>query len=212
MKKEDVKHLRRSYEKESLDIAEADASPIRQFSKWFNAAMQLGEFEANAMLLSTATPDGKPSARMMLMKEFGEHGFVFFTNYESRKGREIANNPKACITFWWAPLEKQVRIEGVLQKMADSESEAYFKSRPQGSQAGAIASPQSTVIPSRLWLEERFAETEKQKDLQRPPHWGGFILEPEVMEFWQGRPNRLHDRLRYTRTEDNNWKIERLAP
>ena len=208
----DVKNLRVSYEKERFDISDADPSPIQQFSNWFEKATQLGEFEANAMLLSTVSADGKPSARMMLLKEFGQKGFVFFTNYESRKGKEIAHNPNACITFWWAPLEKQVRIEGILEKVSAEESDAYYYSRPQGSQAGAIASAQSTVIESREWLEKKFDEIMHREKLQRPANWGGFILKPKVMEFWQGRPNRLHDRLRYSLQENGNWIIERLSP
>lgn len=208
----DIRNLRKSYEKERFDKQDADASPVKQFAKWFAAATELKEFEANAMLVSTVSPENKPSSRMMLLKEFSERGFVFFTNYNSRKGKEIEQNPFACITFWWAPLEKQVRIEGRLEKVSAAESDAYYYSRPAGSQAGAIASPQSTVINSRQWLEDHFAEIAKQEKFIRPDHWGGYLLIPDAFEFWQGRPNRLHDRLRYSKNNNGEWIIERLSP
>ncbi len=208
----DLSNLRMSYEKERFDKRDADPSPIRQFSKWFDQALQLGELEANAVMLSTVSGAGRPSARMVLLKEFGDRGFVFYTNYNSRKGKEIAENPNACLTFYWAPLEKQVRIEGVIEKVTAAESDVYYYSRPHGSQAGAIASEQSEVIESREILEKNFAEIEQREHLQRPAHWGGYLLIPDTIEFWQGRPNRLHDRLRYTLTGDGSWKIDRLSP
>lgn len=208
----DLSNLRMSYEKERFDKRDADPSPIRQFSKWFDQALQLGELEANAVMLSTVSGAGRPSARMVLLKEFGDRGFVFYTNYNSRKGKEIAENPNACLTFYWAPLEKQVRIEGVIEKVTAAESDAYYYTRPHGSQAGAIASEQSEVIESREILEKNFAEIEQREHLQRPAHWGGYLLIPDTIEFWQGRPNRLHDRLRYTLTGDGSWKIDRLSP
>lgn len=208
----DLSNLRMSYEKERFDKRDADPSPIRQFSKWFDQALQLGELEANAVMLSTVSGAGRPSARMVLLKEFGDRGFVFYTNYNSRKGKEIAENPNACLTFYWAPLEKQVRIEGVIEKVTAAESDAYYYTRPHGSQAGAIASEQSEVIESREILEKNFAEIEQREHLQRPAYWGGYLLIPDTIEFWQGRPNRLHDRLRYTLTGDGSWKIDRLSP
>ncbi|MBK6731156.1 MAG: pyridoxamine 5'-phosphate oxidase [Bacteroidetes bacterium] len=208
----DISNLRLSYEKERFDKSDADPSPIQQFSKWFDMAMQLGELEANAMMLSTVSAEGKPSSRMVLLKEFGTRGFVFFTNYNSRKGKEIAENPNACITFYWSPLEKQVRIEGVIEKISEAESDAYYYSRPHGSQAGAIASEQSSVIENRELLENKFIEIEKQEKLKRPEDWGGYLLIPNAIEFWQGRANRLHDRLRYTLLENGEWKIDRLSP
>lgn len=208
----DLSNLRMSYEKERFDKRDADPSPIRQFSKWFDQALQLGELEANAVMLSTVSGAGRPSARMVLLKEFGDRGFVFYTNYNSRKGKEIAENPNACLTFYWAPLEKQVRIEGVIEKVTAAESDAYYYTRPHGSQAGAIASEQSEVIENREILEKKFAEIEQREHLQRPAQWGGYLLIPDTIEFWQGRPNRLHDRLRYTLTGDGSWKIDRLSP
>lgn len=208
----DLSNLRMSYEKERFDKRDADPSPIRQFSKWFDQALQLGELEANAVMLSTVSGAGRPSARMVLLKEFGDRGFVFYTNYNSRKGKEIAENPNACLTFYWAPLEKQVRIEGVIEKVTAAESDAYYYSRPHGSQAGAIASEQSEVIENREILEKKFAEIEQREHLQRPAYWGGYLLIPDTIEFWQGRPNRLHDRLRYTLKGGGSWKIDRLSP
>lgn len=186
--------------------------PLKQFEKWFDDAKEALIPEPNAMVLSTATPQGKPSSRVVLLKEFGPQGFVFFTNYKSRKGQELAQNPQACLNFWWGILERQVRIEGVVHRIPEAESDAYFNSRPAGSRAGAIASPQSGEISSREWLEQRFIEVQLQGDLKRPAHWGGFTLEPSVFEFWVGRSNRLHDRIQYVLHESGNWEIRRLAP
>lgn len=171
--------------------------------------------ELNAMTLATASADGVPSARTVLLKDFSDEGFVFFTNYESYKGRQLAENPRASLLFFWKELERQVRIVGVVQKVSEEESDNYFRSRPVLSQIGAIVSPQSTVIESRDWLEERYNQLQQQlapDAIQRPAHWGGYIVKPVRIEFWQGRPSRLHDRIEYSLQEDGTWKIERLAP
>ena len=203
--------MRREYTREAL--TEADADPVVQFRRWFEQAEQAGLLEPTAMTLATATPDGRPSARMVLLRGFDERGFCFYTNYESRKGAELAANPRAALVFWWGELERQVRIEGPVEPTTRQESEAYFHSRPPGSQLSAAASPQSRVI-DRATLEQRVAELATslpEGEVPLPDFWGGYRLAHEVVEFWQGRPNRLHDRLRYRRAGDG-WKIERLAP
>lgn len=166
------------------------------------------------MTLATADKDGRPSARIVLMKSFDEQGFVFYTNYDSRKGQELAENPRACLLFYWSPLWRQVRIEGAVEKVSEAESEEYFHSRPLGSKLGAWASDQSQPVESREQLEKQFEEFNSKfaDNVPRPPHWGGYRLRPDVIEFWQGRENRLHDRLRYTLQKDGSWLIERLAP
>lgn len=196
------------------DFSESNAypSPMQQFALWFEEALQNGIPEANAMVLSTVSEGGKPSSRVVLLKEFTETGFVFFTNYNSRKGHEIASNPYASLNFWWGPLERQIRINGKLEKISAEDSDTYFYSRPIGSQVGAMISPQSQVISSREWLEQQFIAQQLKGELQRPQHWGGYILVPEEFEFWQGRSNRLHDRLSYILAADNTWQIRRLAP
>jgi pyridoxamine 5'-phosphate oxidase len=172
--------------------------------------------EPNAMTLATATPDGRPSARIVLLKEVNENGFVFYTNYESRKGQELATNPYAALTFYWAELERQVRVEGAVQKTSTEQSEAYFRVRPKKSRLGALASNQSQILASRKILEARMSDLEARyansDNIPKPEHWGGYCLDPSVLEFWQGRRSRLHDRIRYTRQEGGTWKIERLAP
>lgn len=212
----DIKNLRQDYRLESLDIADVQANPFDQFKKWFQEALDAQLPEPNAMTLATATPDGKPTLRVVLLKSFDYEGFVFYTNYSSRKGKELAANPYAALNFLWLELERQVRIEGTVEKVSAADSEAYFQSRPKGSQIGAWASPQSTVIPDRKTLEENVQQLitvyEKEVSLPRPEHWGGFVIKPTLMEFWQGRSNRLHDRMQYTLQADGNWKIERLAP
>ncbi len=198
-------------------LSEADLAPdpFAQFQAWFDTALAAGLPEPNAMTLATATPDGRPSARMVLIKGVDSRGFVFYTNYESRKGRELEANPWAALVFYWPELERQIRIEGRVERVAAEESDAYFASRPLGSRLGAWASPQSQVIPGRDVLEARLRDLEARfasGDVPRPPHWGGYRVVPEAVEFWQGRPSRLHDRLRYTRQADGRWAIERLAP
>lgn len=195
-----------------LDEPDLDRDPLRQFAAWFEEAGAAGMRAPEATALATATPDGRPSVRMVLLKGFDERGFVFFTGYESRKGAELAANPRAALLFHWDPLGRQVRIEGPVERVAEAESDAYFASRPRGAQISASVSPQSRVVESRAVLEAAAAELEARGgELPRPPAWGGFRVAPETYEFWQHRANRLHDRLRYSRDGDG-WKIERLAP
>jgi pyridoxamine 5'-phosphate oxidase len=206
--------MRREYAREGLAEADVDADPVVQFGRWFEQAEQGGLLEPHAMTLATATPDGRPSARMVLLRGFDERGFCFYTNYQSRKGDELAANPRAALVFWWDKLERQVRIEGRVERTSRAESEAYFSSRPPGSQLSAAASPQSRVIDGRATLERRVTELatgQRDGQVPLPEFWGGYRLAHEVVEFWQGRPNRLHDRLRYRRA-GSGWKLERLAP
>jgi pyridoxamine 5'-phosphate oxidase len=206
--------MRREYARGALAEAEVDADPVVQFGRWFQQAEEAGLLEPTAMTLATATPDGRPSARMVLLRGFDQRGFVFYSNYDSRKGAELAANPLAALVFWWGELERQVRVEGRVERTSRPESEAYFRSRPPGSQLSAAASPQSQVIEGRAALERRVAQLlarHPDGQVPLPPFWGGYRVVPEVVEFWQGRPNRLHDRLRYRRAGDG-WRIERLAP
>jgi pyridoxamine 5'-phosphate oxidase len=192
-----------------------DPDPIKQFSNWFTAAIEAEIRDVNAMSLATAEPDARPSVRVVLLKGFDQDGFVFFTNYESEKGVQLEANPYAALAFYWIELDRQIRIAGKAEKTSRQESEAYFHSRPIGSQLGAWASRQSEVLDGRRVLDARMAEmTERYaaKPIPLPPHWGGFRVKPDTMEFWQGRPNRLHDRFRYRLGTDGNWLIERLAP
>ena len=201
-----------------LHKADLAPNPFQQFAVWFEAALALRErlVEPTAMTLATAGADGAPSARMVLLKGFDERGFVFYTNYDSAKARDLAENPRAALVFYWAPLERQVRLAGTVEPVTPEESQAYFDSRLRAARLGAWASRQSSVIPDRAALEAEFAETSARfaddEAIPLPPHWGGFRLAPESFEFWQGRPGRLHDRLRYTRQPDGAWLIERLAP
>ena len=194
----------------------AEPNPIRQFEKWFQELSSHGvsEQDSISMALATASNDGKSSARIVLMKSFDERGFVFYTNYHSRKGEDLAKNSQACLLFYWPQLWRQVRIEGRVEKVSEDESDQYFHSRPLGSKIGAWASDQSQPIDNRAGLEKRFEEFSWKfgDNVPRPPHWGGYRVKPEIIEFWQGRENRLHDRLRYTRQGDRRWLIERLAP
>jgi pyridoxamine 5'-phosphate oxidase len=206
--------LRKNYSLGSLDEADIDRDPIRQFEKWFAQAVDARLPEPNAMTLATVDARGYPAARIVLIKGVDERGFVFFTNYESRKGEELAVNPRASLLFHWVELERQVRIEGRIDKTDAAESDAYYASRPLASRIGAWASAQSQVIESRAVLEAREAEIRAQygEHPPRPPFWGGYRLQPDAIEFWQGRPSRLHDRLRFVRGTDDAWRIERLSP
>jgi len=210
-----ITSLRRDYSSQSLLETDVAAHPVDQFEIWWKQAMKSEMVEVNAMTLATASNDGMPAARIVLLKGFDRNGFVFYTNYQSYKGMQLEENPKACLVFFWKELERQVRITGLVKKLESSQSDDYFLSRPTASQVGAWASPQSQVIKSRNWLDEeylKFAEQFKQQKLSRPPHWGGYIVQPVIIEFWQGRPSRLHDRIQYTLNENGSWKIERLAP
>jgi pyridoxamine 5'-phosphate oxidase len=197
-----------------LSEADVDPDPVVQFGRWFDDAKAADLVEPSAMTLATATADGVPSARMVLLRGVDQRGFVFYTNYQSRKAAELAANPRAALVFWWGALQRQVRVEGPVQPTGQEESAAYFRTRPPGSRLSAWASPQSRVIPGREVLDERVAELAARHpdgDIPLPPFWGGYRLVPEVVELWQQRPDRLHDRLRYTRTP-GGWRIERLAP
>ena len=229
--------FRENYQRDALDRAALDANPLSQFETWFRDATgeqsqsrwrKIGialyklwsaicnhrPADINAMTLATADKNGKPSTRTVLLKSVDERGFIFFTNYDSRKGRELAENPNAALTFFWSELERQVCVAGTVTKLPAAESEAYFKSRPRGSQIGAWASNQSEPIPDRAVLEAKWRELEKKfpGEIPLPSNWGGFVLRPERIEFWQGRPSRLHDRFHYTRAADGAWKVERLSP
>jgi pyridoxamine 5'-phosphate oxidase len=210
-----IADLRQEYSRQGLNEAEVDPDPLALFGTWLAEAIRAQVYEPNAMTLATVSAEGRPAARMVLLKGFDAAGFVFYTNYTSRKGQELAQTPWAALVFWWGELERQVRIEGPVTPVAAAESDAYFASRPWGSRLGALASPQSQIIDSRQQLEQRLAELEAeyaQRDPPRPPHWGGYRLAPLAIEFWKGRPNRLHDRLRYQRQDDGSWRIDRLAP
>ncbi|PLZ06180.1 pyridoxamine 5'-phosphate oxidase [Fischerella thermalis] len=207
--------LRKDYTLQDLNETDVAPDPFIQFQKWFDEALTAQLLEPNAMTVATATTDGKPSARMVLLKDFDERGFVFFTNYNSHKGQELAENPQAALVFWWAELERQVRICGRVEKVSENDSDRYFQSRPFNSRLGAWASNQSEVIESRIILEQRLQELKakyKNQDIPRPPHWGGLRVIPTEIEFWQGRSSRLHDRILYIRLDDGDWKIQRLSP
>jgi pyridoxamine 5'-phosphate oxidase len=209
-----VADLRREYAKARLDEGTVSADPITEFARWFEEAVKAEVEEPNAMTLATASTDGIPSARIVLLKGFDQRGFVFFTDYRSQKGAELEQNPRAALVFYWPELERQVRITGVVSTIARAESEVYFRTRPRGSRISAWVSHQSQVIASRKQLEERIPELESRfpgDEVPLPPYWGGFRLAPAAMEFWQGRPSRLHDRIRYLR-DGGAWRIERLSP
>jgi pyridoxamine 5'-phosphate oxidase len=209
-----IADLRQDYRYQELLESDVDPDPFRQFQRWFDQAVAADLPEPNAMTLATVTTDGRPAARMVLLKGFSPEGFVLYTNYQSRKGQELAQTPFAALVFWWAELERQVRIEGAISKVPNAQTEAYFDSRPRGSQIGAWASEQSEVISDRVTLEKRLHDLEQQHEgrpIPRPPHWGGYCLTPNLIEFWQGRPNRLHDRLCY-RLANQQWQVERLSP
>ena len=209
-----IADLRRSYTLAGLRRADLNPDPIAQFSKWLQQAIDAQLLEPTAMTLATAGKAGRPSARIVLLKGVDERGLIFYTNYESRKGRELAENSNAALAFYWPELERQVRANGTVSKLSRDESDKYFQSRPRGHQLGAWVSTQSDVIANRGVLEERLEQFEKRypDTVPLPPFWGGYILSPTEIEFWQGRPNRLHDRFRYSRQRDDRWLIERLAP
>ena len=211
-----VAGLRKEYTRAGLTESDAAPDPVEQFRRWFDEALAADLHEPNAMTVATATRDGRPSARVVLLKGFDERGFVFYTNYEGRKGRELEENPRAALLFYWGGLERQVRIEGRVRRVSEEESDAYFASRPRGSRLGAVASRQSRPVGSRELLEERLRESEGEhegREVPRPDFWGGYRVEPENFEFWQGRENRLHDRLVYRRgAEKEGWGVERLQP
>lgn len=210
-----IADIRKDYKLKSLLEKDVATDPIRQFDTWWQEALHSEIEEVNAMTLATASADGIPAARIVLLKGYDEHGFVFFTNYESFKGMQLAENPRACLVFFWKELERQVRITGLVEKVSAEESDAYFNSRPEGSRIGALVSPQSQVIANREWLEDqekKYIGNFAAQSLKRPIHWGGYRVNPISIEFWQGRSNRLHDRIQYTLQGDNRWIIERLAP
>ncbi|MCX6144922.1 MAG: pyridoxamine 5'-phosphate oxidase [Ignavibacteriales bacterium] len=214
MSSDDLARVRKEYSRHSLDELDVDLNPFVQFQQWFEQAVNAELPEPNAMALATATPDGRPSTRMVLLKGFDERGFVFYTNYEGRKSIDLAANPQAAVLFFWVELERQVRIEGTVEKTSKQESEEYFKTRPLESRLSAWASKQSSIIPSRSFLEQKMSDLEHRygnREIPLPPFWGGFRIQPQVFEFWQGRENRLHDRVRYMR-QGGVWQIERLSP
>ncbi len=216
IKMKDLSNYRKSYEKSELLENQIPEDPINLFHRWFYEAEDSNAAdEVNAMTVSTIGLDGFPKSRVVLLKKFNEEGFIFYTNYNSEKGKAILNHPKLCLSFFWPMVERQIIIKGIAEKTDAIISDNYFASRPDGSKLGAIVSPQSEVIPNREFLETNLAQLEKAfegKEILRPAHWGGFLVRPVEVEFWQGRPNRLHDRIRYQLQEDYNWKIERLSP
>lgn len=210
-----IADLRKEYSSESLLETDVEPDPFDQFQKWWMQAVNSQIDEPNAMTLATASSDGMPAARIILLKGFDKNGFVFFTNYKSYKAMHLEENPRACLVFFWKELERQVRITGLVKKIPEKQSDEYFYSRPKGSQVGAWTSPQSQVIESRDWLDKQYlqrSEEFKEKELKRPPYWGGYLVTPVIIEFWQGRPSRLHDRIQYSLQDNGSWKTERLAP
>lgn len=207
--------IRKEYILHSLSEKNLLPDPFRQFAIWWQEALTANIEEVNAMTLATASAEGVPSARIVLLKGYDEKGFVFYTNYNSYKGKDILENPRACLVFFWKELERQVRVTGIVEKVSAPESDEYFNSRPEGSRISTWISPQSQPIPGRKWLEEnemKYTEEFKNKPLTRPDHWGGYRVKPVTIEFWQGRASRLHDRLQFSLLENGSWQIDRLAP
>jgi pyridoxamine 5'-phosphate oxidase len=212
---EDISAIRKEYRLRPMNELSMSEDPILQFSRWWEEASLSGIEEINAMTLATSSVEGVPSARIVLLKSFDKNGFVFFTNYESFKGMQLEENPRACLVFFWKELERQIRITGITEKTSEKESDEYFESRPEGSRIGALASPQSRVIEGRDWLEEKVEKIKNSlagQQIKRPSQWGGYRVKPVTMEFWQGRPNRLHDRIQYNLQSGGIWNLERLAP
>lgn len=209
-----IADIRKDYKLKSLDEKEVTSDAISQFTNWWNEALDSNIDEVNAMTLATSSKEGLPSARIVLLKGYTENGFVFFTNYNSKKGKDITENNHATLLFFWKELERQVNISGIIEKISDEDNDEYFYSRPVGSRIGAWSSPQSKVITNREVLETNAVKYAEQfgENVPRPPHWGGYIVKPQRIEFWQGRPSRLHDRILYTQSENGSWQIERLAP
>jgi pyridoxamine 5'-phosphate oxidase len=211
----DLQRLRKEYTRAGLAEADANPNPIEQFRKWFDEALAANLHEPNAVTLATATLDGRPSARVVLLKGYDDRGFVFYTNYKARKSRELEENPRCTLVFYWGELERQVRIEGRAKRISGEESDAYYRSRPRGSRLGSWASVQSRTVEDRGILEKRLRELEAKyegREIPRPPFWGGYRVEPGTIEFWQGRENRMHDRLLYSRLDSGGWRMERLQP
>lgn len=212
---ESIADIRTDYKMKTLSEADVAADAIAQFTAWWNEAVESQIEEVNAMTLATASKDAVPDARIVLLKGYDEKGFVFFTNYQSAKGQQIAENAQACLVFFWKELERQVKIKGSIEKVSAADSDAYFNSRPLESRIGAWSSPQSQVISSRDVIVDNVNQNTarfNEQPVPRPPHWGGYVVKPQSIEFWQGRPSRLHDRIRYSLQTDNSWLIERLAP
>lgn len=210
-----IADIRKEYRRHSLSEHEVEHDPLAQFANWWDDAIKSEIEEVNAMTLASINAAGNPSARIVLLKGFDENGFVFFTNYNSHKGEELTRHPHACLVFFWAALERQVRIQGTVNRVSETENDVYFNSRPAESKIGAWSSPQSKVISNRDILEDNillYRQEFADGIIPRPPHWGGFLVKPTLMEFWQGRPSRLHDRIQYTIQTDGSWLIERLAP